>query len=382
MGYRDAIFGLALAIATIAVGSSVRPVLAGGARATNDGLPAPMAAASSPDAEPTLGHLARERGLSIGTAVAVPVLERETVYQETLAREFNTVTAENVMKFEFLQPQRGGFDFTESDRLLAFAADRQMQVRGHTLVWHWALPDWLKEGNWTREEAAAILKHHIEMVVGRYRGNIVAWDVVNEAIADDGTLRDSFWLRSIGPDYIEMAFRWAHAADPEALLFYNDYGGEGLGRKSDAIYALVKSLQAKAIPIHGVGLQMHVRVDSPPAAKDVAANMQRLGELGLQVQITEMDVRIRQPATASHFERQATVYREMLQTCLAADSCNAFVIWGFSDRYSWIPKHFQGWGDALIFDARYQPKPAYKSLWEELATRSERLQKFNPSAHP
>lgn len=323
--------------------------------------------AAAPGRSPALRELARPLDFHFGVAVNMKVLHRQAAYGPLIAREFSTVTAEKAMKLDALQPQRARYEFRTADRLIDFTTREQLQVRGHTLVWHRALPDWLLQGNWTRQEAIALLRDHIETVVGRYRGNIAVWDVVNEAIADDGTLRDSFWLRAIGPEYIEMAFRWAHAADPEALLFYNDYGGEGLNGKSDAIYALVRRLRASGVPIHGVGLQMHVPVDSPPPAADVAGNMRRLADLGLEVQITEMDVRILQPATAADYERQGEVYWDMLRVCLQAENCNTFVVWGLSDRHSWVPRRFEGWGEALLFDAAYEAKPAYERLLEELS---------------
>ena len=322
----------------------------------------PLDRLSMPQPSPTLATSARRHNLLIGTAVNIDALEEDQQYRCHLAREFNLVTAENVMKLSWLQPRPREFDFTQADQLVAFAAQHNMAVRGHTLVWHWSLPDWLEQQDWSRDELMAYLEHHIKTVVGRYRGQIVAWDVVNEAIADDGSLRDTLWLRGIGPDYIEMAFRWAHEADPDALLIYNDYGGEGLNRKSDAIYQLVQSLLASDVPIHGVGLQMHVAVNAAPDHEDIAANMARLADLGLQVQITEMDVRIRQPAIAGDAEQQAQVYQAMLQTCLNADNCNTFVTWGYTDRYSWVPYYFKGWGDALILDHDYQAKPSYHSL--------------------
>ncbi|PSN10703.1 1,4-beta-xylanase [filamentous cyanobacterium CCT1] len=319
---------------------------------------------------PTLASLARGQDLYVGTAVNLKALERDRQYRRRLAQEFNLVTAENDMKLERLQPRRNQFDFSQADRLLAFAADHQMAVRGHTLLWHRAVPDWLEQQDWSRAELMAILENHIKTVVGRYRGQIAAWDVVNEAIADDSTLRDTFWLRGIGPDYIEMAFRWAHEADPDALLMYNDYGGEGLNAKSDAIYELVQSLRSRDVPIHGVGLQMHVQANAAPSSQEVAANMARLADLGLQAQITEMDVRIRQPSTPGDADQQADIYRAMLQTCLEAENCNTFVTWGFSDRYSWVPGYFEGWGEALIFDQDYRAKPAYHSLLNLLADYS------------
>ncbi len=157
-----------------------------------------------------------------------------------------------------------------------------------------------------------------------------------------------------------------------SLLIYNDYGGEGLNAKSDAIYRLAKSLVENNVPIHGVGLQVHVQVNSPTNSQEVAENMSRLADLGLDVQITEMDVRIKQPSTTKDYEQQAQIYRSMLRTCLLAKNCNTFVTWGFSDRYSWIPSHFENWGEALLLDQIYQAKPAYYEILEELANYQSR----------
>jgi len=323
----------------------------------------------TPMVAPSLRSLAQERGIRIGAAVAVEPLQNEPLYAEVLAREFSMLTPENAMKFEPVHPGPDRYDFSAADAIVAFAADHGMQVRGHTLVWHYQLPPWLTGGDWTRDELIQILQEHITTVVGRYRGQVAAWDVVNEAIADDGSLRDTIWLRGIGPEYIDMAFQWAHEADPDARLFYNDYGGEGQGRKSDAIYALVQSLLQRGVPIHGVGLQMHVSLDDFPTPQDVATNMDRLSALGLEVHITEMDVRIKGEATEEALVKQAGVYRDMLDACLSAQNCKAFVLWGFTDRHSWIPYFFEGWDAALIFDPSYRPKPAYDALADGLAGR-------------
>jgi endo-1,4-beta-xylanase len=212
----------------------------------------------------------------------------------------------------------------------------------------------------------AILKEHITTVVGRYRGQIEAWDVVNEAIGSDGKLRDSIWLETIGPDYIDMAFEWAHKADPKAKLFYNDYSNEGKNTKSDAIFKMVKGMVERGVPINGVGLQMHIDLLDPPNWKDVADNMQRLSDFGFEVHITEMDVRIQQPVTENQLTKQANIYYNAMQTCLNATNCKAFVMWGFTDLYSWIPGSFPGYGSALIFDEFFNPKPAYDALMQVL----------------
>ncbi|MBS7653662.1 MAG: endo-1,4-beta-xylanase [Candidatus Bathyarchaeia archaeon] len=307
---------------------------------------------------PSLRNLAEKCGIYIGAAVERSLLDIPD-YAYALKQEFNILTTENALKFGPVHPQRDAYSFSDADYIISFAESNGMKVRGHTLVWHQQLPSWVAQGNYSREEWISIIREHIMTVVGRYKGRIYAWDVINEAIADDGTLRDTIWLRNIGPEYIEMAFRWAHEADPQAILFYNDYGAEGLNVKSNAIYNLVKSLLEKGVPIHGVGLQMHVSLENPSNPQEVAANIKRLNDLGLEVHITEMDVRIRMPARWEDLVEQAKIYRDFLRVCLSAERCKAFVMWGFTDKYSWIPGYFSGYGAALIFDESYVPKPAY-----------------------
>lgn len=314
---------------------------------------------------PPLRNLAEECGIYIGAAVERSLLDIPD-YAYILKREFNILTTENALKFGPVHPQRDAYSFSDVDYIISFAERNGMKVRGHTLVWHQQLPSWVAQGNYSREEWISILREHIMTVVGRYKGRIYAWDVVNEAIADDGTLRDTIWLRNIGPEYIEMAFRWAHEADPQAILFYNDYGAEGLNVKSNATYNLVKSLLEKGVPIHGVGLQMHLSLENPLNPQEVAANIKRLNDLGLEVHITEMDVRIRMPARWEDLVEQAKIYRDILRVCLSVERCKAFVIWGFTDKYSWIPGYFSGYGAALIFDESYVPKPAYYFIAETL----------------
>lgn len=318
----------------------------------------------------SLRSLAAQRGISIGAAMVLTPLRENPIYGEVLAREFNMVTPEDAMKFGPLtRDGRDRYDFSKTDAIVEFAREHQMQIRGHTLVWHNRQPEWLREGEFSRDELIEILRSHIQTVVGRYKGQIAVWDVVNEAIADDGSFRDTIWWRGIGPEYIEMAFRWAHEADPDALLFYNDYGGEGMNQKSDVIFNLVQDLQQQGVPIHGVGLQMHIwNVDKYPKPQQVSQNMKRIGELGLQVQITEMDVGL-QKGTGTEEARlaaQANLYGDMLRVCLNADNCTAFVLWGFTDAYSWTRQIEEEPNLPLIFDESFQPKPAYFKLREVL----------------
>ena len=316
----------------------------------------------------TLRTLAQTHHILFGTAVNMDALQHDATYDSVLAREFDVVTPENVMKFDAVHPEKNTYTFAQADALVAFAQAHNMQIRGHNLVWYRALPAWITKGSFTRNQLLAILKDHIFTVVGHYRSQVNMWDVVNEAVTNDGKMRNSLWYRDIGPDYLDWAFRWAHEANPQAHLFYNDYGAEGLNAKSDAIYKLVKGMLQRGIPIYGVGLQMHTSILNAPVEQDVIANMQRLAALGLKVQITEMDVQI-QGATQPMAQRlalQAQVYYDMLHTCLVVTTCEAFVMWGFTDRYTWIPSA-TGHPDApLIFDTSYHPKPAYTAILQEL----------------
>jgi endo-1,4-beta-xylanase len=314
---------------------------------------------------PSLQSLAADRGLVVGTAAEASHLTLGP-FVEVMVREFASVTPGNAMKMGPLRPAPDSYDFSEADAFVDFAEGQGLAIRGHVLVWHQQQPSWLTSGNWSREAMMSILYEHITTVVGRYRGRLYAWDVVNEAFADDGSLRQTMWLETIGPEYIDLAFQWAHEADPDARLFYNDYNTEGSGAKSDAVYQLVRRLRDDGIPIDGVGFQMHVTTDFSPTAAAVSANLARLAGLGLEVHITEMDVRMPMPADGTKLARQASIYAEMLEACLGAPNCTTFILWGLTDRYSWIPSTFPGFGSALIFDEDYEPKLAYHAMMSVL----------------
>ncbi len=315
-----------------------------------------------------LRDLAGAKGIRIGSAVVPDLLRRVPEYASTLAREFSALTAENVMKVGALQPEQGRFEFADADYMIGFAEAHGMAVRGHTFVWHMAVPEWLEKGEFSSAQLAGVLAGHIQEVAGRYAGRIAWWDVVNESIEDKSFgMRDTLWHRGLGQDYIAQAFRWAHQADPKAKLFYNDYGAEGMGKKSEAVYALVRKLLDEGVPIHGVGLQMHITAGPErPAAAEIGVNIRRLRDLGLEVHVTELDVRLPAPVTSELLATQAQVYAEVARSALDAGA-SALTLWGFTDAHSWIPKWFAGFDAGLIFDEQYQPKPAYRALARELA---------------
>jgi endo-1,4-beta-xylanase len=316
-----------------------------------------------------LRELADHRGVRIGAAVD-PARLSEGEYAGVLAREFNQIEPENSAKFGPIHPSPNGYNWGPMEALVAFGGSHQMAVRGHTLVWHRQNPAWLTKGDASTEQLATTLQEHIASVVGHFAGKIYAWDVVNEAFNDDGTFRSTLWSDSPGigfkgTGYIEQALRWAHVADPKALLFYNDYSAEGMNAKSDAIYKMAQDFKERGVPLDGIGLQMHLTANPPPLA-GMESNIKRLTELGLQVQITELDVRLpidsAGKASETLLATQAQVYRDVVALCLKFPRCTAVQIWGFTDKYSWVPRSFQGTGAALPFDALFQPKPAYDAI--------------------
>jgi len=320
---------------------------------------------------------AQHRGVLVGTAARAYLLS-EQQYTATLAREYNLLEPENDLKWQTIHPAKDTVDFLPGDQLVEFARLHEMKVRGHCLMWGHYLPQWLEDGHFTASELRTLLHEHIAKVVGHYKGRIYAWDVVNEAIDEKGQLRSSIWYDTPGIGearhgnaYIEQAFRWAHEADPDALLFYNDAEAEGMSRKSDSVYAMVRDMKRRGVPIHGVGLQMHI-FDLKPDFNGIEANIRRITTLGLQVHITEMDVALPvdgggKPRDPADVQRQAEIYRRIATACVSTPGCTAIQTWGFTDRYSWIRSWTKGrQGNPLIFDHEYAPKLAYKGLSQAL----------------
>ena len=331
---------------------------------------------------PTLREVADRNHVLVGAAVR-PSLFSEAAYASTLSREFNMVEPEDAMKWWTVRRNADTFDFHEGDEIVRFAQAHGMKVRGHCLVWDHNNPEWLEHNHYTPHQLSQVLEEHIATMMQHYAGQVFAWDVVNEALDENGGVKDSPWynqpgigLADKGTAYIEQAFRWARKADPQALLFYNDNGGEDLGRKSDAIYAMVKDFKQRGAPIDGVGLQMHVpNLELDTAA--VTANIARLTALGVQVHITELDVSlpVNSDGVAANKDllRQAEIYCSIVRACLQSRGCTAVQTWGFTDKYSWIGSHSHGArGAALLFDRTYKPKPAYDAMFEEISKGQNR----------
>ena len=317
------------------------------------------------DAEPLPGtplrDLAKRRGLEIGTAVRGDVLDRTRAYRQLVAAQFSTLTPENELKWSAVEPERGEFQFEPADEIVEEAREARQKVRGHTLVWHAQLPDWVRELG--ADDLRQAMREHIHAVVGHYDEDIGVWDVVNEPITDRGGLRRSVFLRRLGPGYVEDAFRTARAADRDAKLYLNEIGAEGINAKSNRLYELVRGLKARGVPIDGVGFQAHANLQG--LAPDFVANMRRFQALGLDVAITEADVALKLPAGERELAAQADVYRRIVRSCLEVD-CRSLTFWGFTDGRSWISETQAGMGAATLLNEELEPKPAFSAVQQAL----------------
>ena len=334
---------------------------------TSPGTPSPGTPANPNGMQvDPLRDAARTAGKLVGAAVQSGFLA-DGRYSGVLSRHFNYLTAEYEMKWDPIERTRGNEDFSGGDAIVGYAQANGMQVKGHALIWHGSVPSWVN--SLSAADLRVAFESHIRSVAQHFRGRVYAWDVVNEAVADDGSgLRDTVFRQKLGDQYIADAFRIARQADPQALLFYNDYGGEGLSQKSNRIYDLVQTLRSQGVPIDGVGLQMHITASNPPSEASIASNMRRLASLGLSVNISEMDVRIRDLPAQTKLETQKSVYHTVVGVCVAEPRCDAVTFWGFTDAHSWIDAQF-GADDPLLFDDQYGAKPAYYGVLDALARR-------------
>ncbi|MHC3468359.1 endo-1,4-beta-xylanase [Streptomyces sp. 7R007] len=322
------------------------------------GLALLLSAPAAHAVDTPLRDLAAAKGKVIGTAVTGSKLTG--TYGDIAGAQFDSLTPGNAMKWGTVEPTRGGFDWSEADQIVAFAQAHDQQVRGHTLVWHNQLPNWLTSGTWTAAQLSSLLQNHITTEVGRYKGEITAWDVVNEPFNEDGTYRSDLWYDNLGADYIANALTWAHAADPAAKLYINDYNVEGVNAKSTALYNLVKDLRSRGVPIDGVGLQAHLVLGQVPST--LQQNIQRFADLGVDVAITELDVRMALPSDSTKLAQQAADYKAVVSACVAVTRCAGVTVWGFADSDSWVPSTFPGYGAATPYDENYAPKPAYYAI--------------------
>jgi endo-1,4-beta-xylanase len=337
-------------------------------------------AQDAPPAEPTLRAAGAAKGILAGTAVGRGILDDPAMAQ-LIVDQYNILVCENDMKWAATQPEQGRYDFTRADTVVAFAESHGQRMRGHNLCWHVNNPPWLAAAL-TPQNAASILEDHVRTVAGHYAGRIHSWDVVNEAVlpADgrkDG-LRKSIWLQMLGPDYLELAYRAAAAADPKARLTYNDYDIERDNpvheRRRKVVLDLLRWFRKKNIPLHAVGIQSHLTASLVPATwKGLNRFLDEVHDLGLEVYVTEMDVEdLELPSDIPTRDRMvAAMYRGYLGNVLHHPAVKAVLTWGFTDKYSWLTHSRHQRPDALPkrplpFDADLRPKPAFNAMIEAL----------------
>jgi len=334
----------------------------------------------------SLRAVAEAKGINIGSAVDALCLDTQhygnaQIYANTLAREFNYVTPEYQMQWGEVHPGLNDWNFTLVDDIANFAINHQMKLRGHSLIWGYgsAIPLYLTP-TISNDEFRQIVENHIKTLVGHYKGKIRAWDVVNEALDESGELSKTLFLEKMGKNYIADVFHMAHEADPSAILLYQEYGAEGLNPKSNGQYKLVKDLVKEGVPIDGVALQMHLAaIDQPPyiitmsksspnlTLQDISKNIARLTDLGLKVEIAEMDLQIRNLSgdLPERLKLQRKIYHDVIDTCLKQKGFTDITFWGVSDANSWVDNFF-GPDDPLLFDDKYKPKPAYWGVLQAL----------------
>ena len=317
-----------------------------------------LLAAPATAADPPLRDLATTKAKVIGTAVTGSKLT--ATYGDLAGTQFNSLTPGNAMKWESVEPTRGTYNWTEADQIVAFAQAHNQQVRGHTLVWHNQNPAWLTNGTWTPAQLGTLLQDHITTEVTRYKGKLAAWDVVNEPFNEDGTYRPTIWSDNLGTDYIAKALTWARAADPTAKLYVNDYNVEGVNAKSTALYNLVKSLKERGIPIDGVGLQAHLILGQYPSS--LQQNIQRFADLGVDVAITELDIRMQLPSTDAKLTQQAADYKAVVDACVAVTRCVGVTVGASPTPTRGSRTCSTDYGAATPYTENFTPKPAYYAI--------------------
>ncbi len=326
--------------------------------------------------EPPLKALAAKHKVALGN-FAIKSRIHEKPYLDILTGQFDFVLADNTPNWYFtdggLRPSKDGYNFKQMDEVMAYAKTHNMPVQAHHFLWgdeKW-LPDWLKKGNYTKEQLMAIIQDHIMTVGGHYKGQIKEWTVVNEAFTRSQHMYDlhDWWAdHTGGMDYIDQSFRWAREADPSAKLILNDFQNEGRNDVSDAMYTYIKDAKARGVPIDGIGMQMHIDGTHPPTKDEVVSNMKRFGELGVDVYVTELDVNMNDVQADSEAKNlaQANIYYEMMRACIESGYCHSFALLGITDKETWY--NYLGLPDArpLPFDDKYRPKPAFFSLRDAL----------------
>jgi endo-1,4-beta-xylanase len=371
-----------------AVGGAAAVLGTGTAASAAAGTRAAVRAAADDPSDTSLRALGHRIGLHVGSAI-IPEDISNPNHAAIAGAQFNVYTPGNEMKWGTVEPvTQGVFDWTGADNLVAFAQANRARVRGHTLVWHNQLPNWLTggvtAGTISKTQVTQLLHDHIFTEVGRYKGQIWQWDVANEFFANawdpnplpNGINGDDWWVQnsSLGADIVPQAFRWAHEADRHALLFYNDFniaGEDGTNLKANNVFAWAQGLLDDGVPIHGIGNQGHLDTQFGFDGGKFEDNLARYATLGLFTAVTEADVRTfvdsnQNPTNPLAQFAQPYEFGQMMKAAIAVPECLSFTVWGFTDENSWVPGFFKGEGYATIYDTALNPKKAYFELQQDL----------------
>lgn len=304
---------------------------------------------------------AKKHGFNTGMAIAPGDIFTEGIIK-IMQEDCNILVYENCMKWAYVHPNKKFWNWSDVDLLVKFAKENNIRIKWHTLFWHQQNPPYLST-SWTREEALAVMDEQIETIMTRYKGVISEYDVVNEMFNDDGTMRETVWYKTIGEDYIEHALVKAHEVDPDAKLYLNEYTNEEKGNpKADAMFNFVKKLKEKGVPIDGVGMQLHLDVTIPCDEEAIRANLKRYEELGIDISFSELDVRIPVTNAEQYEEEQENMYRMLYGLACEFSNVKSVILWGVTDKHSWIPAFAPGKGNALLYDKQMQQKPVYKTV--------------------
>lgn len=318
----------------------------------------------------------------IGGAIEIRQIAKDTVLKKIIQENFNSITATSDMKMYNILPQEGNYNWRQADSLVSFSTKNNLRLFGHTLVWHSGTPEWVAEkGSKDSLWLAHFLKEYIQTYVGKYKGQVAAWDVVNEGFeTQGGDYRKSLWFEVLGKDYIANAFRYAHEADPEAELFYNDFNLERDTSKLNGVLSMVEELKQNGVPITGLGVQMHLRMDIPNAL--IRESVRKMAATGLKIHFSELDiifnthddtrkggVQLYKELTPEMLKQQAAKYKEVAliyREEVPESQQFGITFWDFTDRDTWINPFF-GLNDwPTIFDENLKPKPAFYGFKEGL----------------
>ncbi|PFH48756.1 glycoside hydrolase family 10 protein [Amanita thiersii Skay4041] len=321
-----------------------------------------LSAVLLPSVDAQLNTAAQAAGkLYFGTATDNPELSNSAyVAQLGNTQDFHQLTAANSMKWDATEPSRGVFTFSGGDTIVNQAQAHGQLMRGHNCVWHNQLPSWVTSGNFDNATLTSIVDNHCRTLVGHYSGKMYSWDVINEPFNDDGSFRQSVFFNTMGTSYISVALRAARAADSRAKLYINDFNIEGTGAKSTAMVNLVRSLKTQGVPIDGIGVQAHLILGQVPST--LQTNLQQFVNLGVEVAITELDIRMTLPATSDKLAQQQRDYQTVIHACKAVSGCVGVTLWDWTDKFSWVPGTFSGQGAACPWDENFVKKPAYSGI--------------------